>query len=599
MRSVTRSSSVISSAAAALFLFGLMGGLAASPLTAQQTETAAHFLPSTTLAYVEIRHADNIIDTVLNHPLRKKIESIPDIKKALNKANPAMIQMVVGMFETQMKEPWNETLANICHGGIHVAFDSKSNGVLVMVNAQDEAKLKRVAGIVLGWVRSESEKNGKPAPFKISEYREGKVAKFEGAVVARVGHWLLVSNKPELARQVADNILDGTNDSLANNQEFASAIQSRRPDGQVWSYLDLNAIRKSGVAKDLFTGKTQDAAAELLFGGLMSTLKNTPYVIASLQIETSGIDVTASIPHDPAVVESPREFYFGENSSGRAPLGLQPENLIANVTSYRDIGLWWLSKEALFDEKVIADLAQADSNLSTFFGGLDFGQEVLGSVQPKMQIVVTRQDLGSDMEIKIPAFAIIGKLKDHQKTQRRFKVAYQSLIGLVNVGLGQKKMPQLDLESTRTDDIVITSATYLPDDLDESNSMIYNFSPTLAFHQDTIIISSTRALAVELAELDRIDQGDAWKDSGSNTALSADATLIKQSLDDNREMLITQNMLDKGASREAAASEIDLILSVLDFVKDVEAHLNVTPQQVELEIQLNFPTSPQSASQAR
>ena len=139
--------------------------------------------------------------------------------------------------------------------------------------------------------------------------------------------------------------------------------------------------------------------------------------------------------------------------------------MIANLISYRDVGAWWLSKEDLYEENVIAQLSQADSQISTLFAGLDFGQEVLGAIKPGVQIVVTEQKLpdGYAPDVQLPAFAMVAKLKDPE-VQRRFKVAFQSVIGFANINLGQQGQPQLEMETVREGKTVITSSQYLLED---------------------------------------------------------------------------------------------------------------------------------------
>ena len=559
-----------------------------SALRAQSDRELAKLFPESTVGYLEIPRLDRLVDQILNHPMRERIEAIPDVKKALKDSKLKDLKVAVALFEAQVGESWQKTLSTISGGGMAFGLDKKTNGFIAVVRSTDEAKLKRTVGTLLEWARADAKQNGRPAPFKIESFRSGKVAKFDGGLLARIDQWLLVSNKAQLVNEVADRLLDGKGRSLADLRAYQEAKKGSDRNATVWGFADLNAVREAGMAKELFVGRTQDVGAEILVGGIMGALQDADYVAATAKLDDQRFSLNLAIPHDKRSLSESREFYFGKNGRGYAPRGLKPKNTLIDITSYRDIGELWLTKEDLFDENVVAQLAQADSQLSTVFGGLDFGEEVLGAMKPHFQIIATRQAYpdGQKMDIQIPAFAIVGRLRDAERSRRRFKVAYQSLIGFANIGLGQQDMPLLDMETERKGDSVITSAAYLPDEHDESNSILYNFSPTIAFHGETMVISSTKALAAELIELSKAP--DAWEESDVHTSIVADAALIKKALVDNRESLVTQNMLEKGQSRRQSEAEIDLILSVLDFVKTANAQLDLESNRLELNLAVEF-----------
>ena len=96
---------------------------------------------------------------------------------------------------------------------VYICIDPDTKGAAVLLKANDEAKLKRSAGVLLGWVRSENEKRGDEPP-EVKMYRDVKVADFKGeALMGRWKNWLLLSNKGELAKTIADNLMDFDGDT--------------------------------------------------------------------------------------------------------------------------------------------------------------------------------------------------------------------------------------------------------------------------------------------------------------------------------------------------------------------------------------------------
>ena len=136
----------------------------------------------------------------------------------------------------------------------------------------------------------------------------------------------------------------------------------------------------------------------------------------------------------------------------------------------------------------------------------------------------------------------------------------------------------------------LITASYVPDrdkreSLDEK--IQFNFSPTLAFAGQRIIISSSAALARTLIESTSEDA-----DSGeSNTSGELEATTLRSILEANRSQLVANNMLEKGHSKEAAEGEIGLLLELLGFFGEVRLNLDVAESQMALELAVDVKSS--------
>ncbi len=262
--------------------------------------------------------------------------------------------------------------------------------------------------------------------------------------------------------------------------------------------------------------------------------------------------------------------------------------MIANLTSYRDIGLWWLSKEELYAENVIAQLAQADSQLSTIFSGMDFGQDVLGSLEPGVQLIFAENKYDEKYipDVKIPAIAMVGKLKDPDKLRRKLGIAFQSVVGFANINLGMNGQPQLEVETETIGDTKIKSAKYFYEEGTEEGLLLFNFTPTIAFQGSNLILSSNRDLAIELAELSAQQEVDAVEEI--NTRIHIDGQALHKILSANRESLVAQNMLEEGNERQAAETQIGLLLTIADLFRDAKLDYEITPKQMKAEFTVRF-----------
>ena len=558
----------------------------AAPTFAQQSSSAADFLPATTAIYLHVEKPAELFDTIENHALVEHVLKLEQMQDLMLSPQFAAVMFGRSILEAQFDESVFETLKANSANGLWLAVDTKSEGVMLLFQAKEEARLKRVAGTILEFVKSNAEREGKDIPFKRVDYRDAVAAKFDDFLVARYRNWFAITNKPNLAKAFVDNQIDGIDSPLSRQAWFRDAV-AKRGDADIWAAVDMKTVRKVADNQKMFSGRTDNPAVEMVFGGILDLLKNAPVASAELKIGKQ-IDLSLAAPFDANWATEAREFFYGKNLGGLAPKSLTPKNMIANLTSYRDVGLWWLSKEELYAENVIAQLTQADSQLSTIFSGMNFGEDVLGALEPGVQIVVTENTYDSKYvpDVKIPAFALVGKLKDVRKMQRKLKIAFQSVIGFVNINLGMNGQPQLDLETEKLGDTKLLSASYFYEDGTEKGLMLFNFAPTIAFHDSHLIVSSNRELAVELSELLAIDAENQTTDS--NTKLKIDGQTLHQILSANSESLIAQNMLEEGNDRVTAAQEIQVLLLAVDLLRDAQLDYRVTDDEMKLDFSIRF-----------
>ena len=82
-----------------------------------------------------------------------------------------------------------------------------------------------------------------------------------------------------------------------------------------------------------------------------------------------------------------------------------------------------------------------------------------------MQVVVARQEFPQDgvtPAIKLPAAAVVVRMKKPEETARIFKITFQSAVGFLNVVGGMNGIDPLDLNSEKVGDALVVSSDYLP-----------------------------------------------------------------------------------------------------------------------------------------
>ena len=294
-------------------------------------------------------------------------------------------------------------------------------------------------------------------------------------------------------------------------------------------------------------------------------------------------------PHDHTWETDNREYFFGTNGDGRAPTSLPAEKTVFSLNAYRGLSEMWLRAPDLMTDKANEDLAEADGQLTLFFANRDFGEDILGALDPELQFIAVQQDFRDQQwvpAIKLPSFALQLRMKDSEDTKREFRRVFQTFIGFVNIVGGMEGQPQFDLGQEKlSDESEIYSATYVDPKggYDGPVPINLNFSPSLAFVGDRVIFSSTLGLAKDLTQMPEADEL-----GPNNTDARLDAEILAQILNENREQLIAQNMLEEGNSREEAEAAIGVLFEVLHLVDDVKLDFVVKPELLDLNLKLNL-----------
>ena len=583
----------------------------ATPADDAAKKSAAELLPPSTLFYAEVDKPAELIRLIVDHPLRARLEQSPDYRKAFETPQFKEFRAVVEAVENKSGVQWRRALETGTGGGLVVAVDAATQGVVILTRSTDPEQTAKVRDAVFELARADAKEKGKGDPIESKEYRGISAWKAGESVIAGVGPWTVVSNKPKLAQSVADTLLDGGG-SLADDVAFKAAREGDGADTgrSGWAFLRMPPLRLVAAKHPIFdaSAKSDNPGAELLIGGLAGVVRNAPYVTASFQVREQGINLSVSAPHESGWVSDSRKFFFAP-SGGGADKPLRPKGTLLSITTYRDLGAFWEAGPDLLTEGAAAQLAQTDSGFSTFLGGKSFGTDVLGSLAPQMQFVVAAQDYKAagvhEPATKLPAGAIILRLKDKNAVKmdvrKQFRVAFQTIVAFANVDGASKGRPLLEMQSEKRGGADIMYAVYeAPGEGDakpqaaekkegemmsSDDDAHYNFSPALVVSGEHLMFCSTKQIAEELADL-AAKQGDgSARADEDNTRVEISAAPIAELLRVNRDRLITQNMLEKGHSRAEAEKEIDVFVALVNAVR--EASVRLTPGEKTIKLELD------------
>ena len=557
-----------------------------APTVSSAADSEAALFPESTVLYAELVRTADLAAAIYDNPLREKIEALPVYQHFIESPDYKQFdqgrQFIEGMIGMPVRQAWETYAAK----GIAVGYDAESEGAAAIVRGKDAESMKLLRDKVIGLIAMSPGGN----ELSTAEYRGVQAHRAGELRVALYEDRLLLTNNSEMGKAILDQLLDGGDKTLANNPRFQEARQSRPDNSTAWAFADIETIRDSGFAREAYEEQINNPVLELLVGGIQSNLQHSPYATATLTVEKDQLDARVSAPHRADWVPEQRNYFFGPDGSGRAPQVPEVDQTLFTLSTYRDFSEMWMRAGDLFNADINDDFAQADANLTTIFSGRDFGEDILGSLRPEVSLVAVRQDFQNKFPtpaIKLPAFAIVATLRDPDAMQRDLRRTFQSMVGFFNVVGAMNGQNQLELDMEDLGDgAQLISSSYVPETGEEKATdapILFNFSPTVGFAGDRFVISSDTDLARKLTLAKPVGaSGD------DNTRSTLNASVLRDVLDDNREQLIAQNMLEDGNSREEAEAAIDFLLEIVDFFQDASLRLKQDGERLELSFQLRL-----------
>jgi hypothetical protein len=172
-------------------------------------------------------------------------------------------------------------------------------------------------------------------------------------------------------------------------------------------------------------------------------------------------------------------------------------------------------------------------------------------------------------DVKLPAFAFVIDLKPgDDEFAERLKVAFQSFVGLANLGAAESKSkaPPLMLGSETVDGVILSTASFMPSKIppprDEPIHIRHNFSPAAAQVGDRFVFSTSLGLARALVKAMKASPGEA----DATLIAEVDGAEVARLVEANRAHLVMQSMLQKGNDKPAAEREVELLTRLLRYL---------------------------------
>ena len=537
-------------------------------------------------AILELFAGDKAIDFVTSLPVYQQQSSNPEFQEFLN---------TVDFMETTLGADWRTALAKLTGGGITLAI-CPDETVALIVDADDEQMLEKLHETLLSIARSEAEKKGQPVSVASKQYDGVTAWTFDGKEAhAIIGSRLVMSNKPEGLKKILDLRAGAGGESLASNTAYKTATSQARPDAVATVFADLKRLKQTPDIAGLLDRQSENPLAALVFAGIVEAIRDSNWLALELRIEDESLLCRASVDCQTAARTSPAAFALPREPADGALPNLAVPRRIAALTLYRDLHQFYAAKDELFPERT-SGLIFFENMMGIFFSGRDLTNEVLAQTEPEIRLVVAEQQfdpaIGTPL-VKLPAFAMILRLRDAEQFDEVAEEAWQKAIGLVNFTRGQQAMPGLIIDRPMHRDIKMTVSYFSTTDIEDRAELAqrFNIRPTLAMPGQYLVLSSTDGLARDPVDALNIEiERHVDPLAQTHSMIEIEGGQLASILEANRDTLVRGDMVKKGNTREQAEAGIDLLITIARLCENLKLGVGMHEGATEasLEIKLNL-----------
>ena len=577
---------------ALLLLFAAVPGFAQSSSQPSKPGSASvDWLPDSVVAVVQFRDLGDLWKTLEQTKFARTVIGSAEFERF--QESPQFAQLtagrlfIEGLFEQDLRELLQEATAG---PGVAALDRDGAFAVICFPSAETMSRTEKILSEFATLAGLSRE--GPPALRAVSYQGISAYAADQARIALHQGRIVIASNNT-IGKAILDRALSSQLAALPRQAWYQAAERTLAAadlaERRIRGAIDLEALRQAGK---LSLERGKDLGQELLFGGVLEVVGDAPLAVFGAEFSPEQQLAVRFAAPLPTPLDARWDYYFGAaqdraKPSSAAPVSLEFAERIFSVRWHRDLGAFWnLAPQLITDENAQAGIAKAESDIATLFGGVTTVGDVLGFLEPQFELVVCQPSTTireSSEAIKVPAFALVGKMRKREAGERVLRLAFQQIVSFANLNAGPGGYPPMEVMTERVDGNTFCVAEYMQ--LSDSGNtrdysaagMYRNFSPTLAVSADRLVLSSDRALAERIvAAAATGPASDATAQGGTTNSIVEIWPQQAAALAGlNRDALIAQRMLQTGLDRVRVAADIDLALALAQCVEHAALRLAV------------------------
>lgn len=556
-----------------LLIFWLASGIA----VAQELPPPQEWIPEDAVVVLEIPDSSKIVKALLSEDLPQVFEENPQVKQFLQSPQFAQFAAIVRYLEFRLGTDWKDAVRKLFGGSLTLALFPRDRALLI-VDTKSAELLAKLHQVLLEHAREEAQRMGDPDRVASGIYKGWTGWTLDGgkSVYALVGSRLLLANRAEVLRSVADVAEAGGGGSLARLATYRESHAVLPPEAWARLFVNMERITQSPQGERLGRATSSNPLVALLVADNLQALTNASWLAGAVTVQGNRVALRVACNGNFPAGDHPTAFSLPTDETGCLANIEVPRRLVA-LSLYRDLARFYQQKDTLFPERT-SGLIFFENMMGVFFTGRHFSEEVLTHLHPEIRLVLAAQDYEPEYgvpSVALPALAVVFRMKDPKQFVPMAEEAWQKALGLINFTRGQQALPGLILDRAEYQGVRYSVAAFSTAGLteEERKDIRFNFRPVLAPVGEYLVLSSTEQLARDIIDALRKEDPRRARLPGRHFVLETNREGLLRLAQANREALIRQNMVEQGHDRQRAETDINNLLALISLLGELRLEL--------------------------
>ncbi len=546
---------------------------------AAQTKDPLRFVPSQAEWVVKVDRPRTLVEAVVKHELFGQAQKLAAVRAVYDTTSFQQVYQLLAYFEEKLGKDRFGILDDISAGGVVLAARlTPPKGAVVIIQSNDEAKLRRFLDIGFDILQKELDRQESKDKLVRSKYHGHEVGKIGPKLTFAIADGaLLIAGEEKDLRSALDAQLK--KNGVMGVPAFIDARKKAPSQALAWTWLHLEELRKNADFQNGLNAAALDPFQMVLFGGISDLFKRSPYLTAALIREQNDYRLSAYMPRGSDGMSPLKHMILPLTAQAGTLPALQVPRMLSSSSFVLDLGQLWDKRVEILGEKNAKGLDEGEKNIAKFLGGIKLSK-VFNAMGSNQRLIFAQQ---KERPYKVrptspfPAFALVTDMRDPSFAKDMNSIFRAgALFATFSFGLQLKETTHKDCELVS---YYFSETKKVEGDPENSR---FNFSPTYVTVGNQFVMSATAELARDLVDALKAEQTQTLGRASMRTHLYSSG--LAEIYRSNEDAALTQMILAQALPPTAAKEELRALLNLIDQLGTLQIETNYGTNDFRYEV---------------
>lgn len=397
----------------------------------------------------------------------------------------------------------------------------------------------------------------------------------DGHITVLIDRWVVTSNNLSLLEMTIGRRATQDGESLADEPARRKCLEQLGADHLAFGWINPAWVKQEHRLERLTPAQREQPLNSLLSAGIAELVEQTDAVGFALNIREHDLRLTTTIAADAAGLPESLVGLFPQSVARNFAV---PDQL-ARIDIDRDLTKWYDARKTLLTPKAVEACERFETMFRAFVQGTDFEKDLLPTLGTHWTLLAAPQSfahLSNRPTPELPAFALVGELKDAERGAKFLRLVFDTGITLANLQAAQQKISLLKVETeTYRDQVFILGSR--AESKESPRTVADNVSPAFAVVGDRFFIATSPDLGRTL--IDALLSADDSQRPATHLGWELDPAVAADVIYANRTPLLAQ-MVKDGKWHWQGERELDWFRAAAQHIEPIRFETQVKPDHL-------------------